>query len=328
MTKIDFVVTWVDGADSAWQAEKARYSHQSSDETLNGDNRYRDMDTFHYWFRAVEAYAPWVNRIFLVTAGHLPSWLDTSHPKLRIVHHAEYIPQAYLPTFNSNVIELNLHRIPDLSEHFVLFNDDFFLNKAVSPEDFFKRDLPRLFAVYRPIIPTKAFNYVEVTNGILLNRYFYDKPAIKRQPWKFFSPGYGKFNLYNALSLFYRGIMGYEQRHVALPSLKSTYAQVWDRVGDQLHLQCLQKFRQPADLNHWAISYWNIESGKFYPQTAKIGKYVPIAEQDQVQQVLEGHRYKMVCINDDESSQDFAAEIAHVRGLLAIKLPQKSAFER
>ena len=49
---------------------------------------------------------------------------------------------AYLPTFNINSIELNLHRIKGLSEHFVFFNDDMFLIDSVRPEDFFKNGFP------------------------------------------------------------------------------------------------------------------------------------------------------------------------------------------
>ena len=52
---IDFVVTWVDGNDPVWQAEKAKYSPDK-----NADNRnvrFRDWDNMQYWFRAVEKFA-------------------------------------------------------------------------------------------------------------------------------------------------------------------------------------------------------------------------------------------------------------------------------
>ena len=113
--KIDFVVLWVDGSDPKWLKEKNKYSDSKIDidDTIA---RYRDMKTFKYWFRAVEKYTPWVNKIHFITWGHVPDWLDTTNPKLNIVNHKDYIPKEYLPTFNSNVIELNLHRIEDLSE--------------------------------------------------------------------------------------------------------------------------------------------------------------------------------------------------------------------
>ena len=64
---IDFVVTWVDGNDPAWQKERIQYR---ADKTTDIDAaRYRDMETLKYWFRAVEKYAPWVNKIHFVTWG-------------------------------------------------------------------------------------------------------------------------------------------------------------------------------------------------------------------------------------------------------------------
>jgi hypothetical protein len=121
------------------------------DEPDAGDDRYRDMRILKYWFRAVEKYAPWVNRIHFVTWGHLPDWLNTQHPKLHIVSHKDYIPEEYLPTFSSHPIELNFHRIPGLSEHFVYFNDDTFLNSTITPDFFFRKGKPCDFLRCAPI---------------------------------------------------------------------------------------------------------------------------------------------------------------------------------
>ena len=124
--KIDFVILWVDGNDPKWKRRRAFFSPEEKD---NGstENRFRDWGLLRYWFRGAECFAPWVNRIFFVTDGQIPPWLNREHPRLRIVSHEEYIPPQYLPTFNSNVIELWLHRIPELAEQFVLFNDDMYL---------------------------------------------------------------------------------------------------------------------------------------------------------------------------------------------------------
>ena len=85
--KIDFVITWVDGSDPVWRKEKNKY--MGIDETEAGETRYRDMGLLKYWFRAVEAYAPWVDQIHFVTWGHLPEWLNTECPKLHIVNHRD-----------------------------------------------------------------------------------------------------------------------------------------------------------------------------------------------------------------------------------------------
>ena len=72
---IDFVVTWVDNGDIEWRRNKALYAGDYSFSN-NGEERYRNWDIFQYWFRAVERYAPWVNKVYLVTCGHYPAWFN------------------------------------------------------------------------------------------------------------------------------------------------------------------------------------------------------------------------------------------------------------
>ena len=87
--------------------------------------------------RSLHLFAPWVRRIHLVTAGQVPAWLDRDHPQIRVVDHRDILPADALPTFNSHAIETALHQVPDLSEHWVYFNDDVFLGRPVRPEIFF-----------------------------------------------------------------------------------------------------------------------------------------------------------------------------------------------
>ena len=132
---IDFVVLWVDGNDPVWQTEKAGFSPEKVTDA-NDDNRYRDWGLMRYWFRAVEKYAPWVRKVHFVTWGHLPSFLNVNSPKLHIVRHEDYMPSEWLPTFSSHSLEMNIHRIPGLAEHFVYFNDDMFLTRPMKKTDF------------------------------------------------------------------------------------------------------------------------------------------------------------------------------------------------
>ena len=138
---IDFVVTWVDSNDPKWQEEFRKYKGI----TTTADQskaRYRDWDFFKYWFRAVEKYAPWVHKVYVITNGKFPDWINPSCDKLALVKHSDYIPEQFLPTFNSRTIEFYMNRIKGLSEHFVYFNDDMYLNAPVSPEYYFRNGLP------------------------------------------------------------------------------------------------------------------------------------------------------------------------------------------
>ena len=153
---IDIVIPWVDENDDKWQAVKNSFSGDNENfETSNV--RFQSWDNLHLWFRAIEECMPWVNRIFLITCGQVPNFLNKNNGKLKLVYHEEYIPKEYLPTFNSNTIEMNVHRIKDLSENFILFSDDVFPLKPIPEEYYFKNNVVCDEAVEN-IITTTSIN--------------------------------------------------------------------------------------------------------------------------------------------------------------------------
>ena len=137
---IDLVYLWVNGNDPKWIEKRNRSIGKTSSAQENCEGRYVDNDELKYSLRSVEMYAPWIRKIFIVTDNQVPAWLDTTNPKIQIVDHTEIIPREYLPCFNSAVIEHHLHRIEGLAEHFLYANDDMYINKPVSPADFFGKD--------------------------------------------------------------------------------------------------------------------------------------------------------------------------------------------
>lgn len=137
---IDLVYLWVDGNDPKWVKKRNAWIGKPTSELENCKGRYADNDELKYSLRSIEKYAPWIRKIFIVTDGQRPRWLDTSNPKIRIVDHTEILPPEAIPCFNSVVIEHHLHRIPGLAEHFLYANDDMFINKPVTPDTFFAQD--------------------------------------------------------------------------------------------------------------------------------------------------------------------------------------------
>ena len=184
--KIDFVMIWVDGSDIEWRKEKNKYAGLP-DEDINGEIRFRDWDNLKYWFRGVEKFAPWVNDVYFVTCGHYPKWLNLNCPKLKFIKHSDYIPEEYLPTFSSHTIELNLHRIEDLSEKFVYFNDDTFITDEVLKEDFFINGLPKR-NIDESVLPgiDKTMSHIYMNNSFVINKYFSKREVIKRDFFKYF----------------------------------------------------------------------------------------------------------------------------------------------
>lgn len=102
------------------------------------EHRFADNDELKYSLRSLEKYAPWIRNVYIVTNGQKPSWLNTSHPKVKLItHEAIFANKSHLPTFSSPAIEVNLHRIKDLSTRFIYFNDDVLLGAPIWPDDFF-----------------------------------------------------------------------------------------------------------------------------------------------------------------------------------------------
>ena len=196
--KIDLVVTWVDGNDPIWLKEKNSYLSPKDDSRFVGaSNRYKDNGLLRYFFRGVEKYMPWINKVYFVTHGHLPKWLNVDNDKLIVVKHSDFIPEDYLPTFNSNTILLNLHRIKGLSEHFIFFNDDMFVVNKCKPNLFFKKGLPRDMAIMNPVVApdTDPFWDMMINNVMVTNKSFNKNKVIKSHPLKWYSPRYGFKNI-------------------------------------------------------------------------------------------------------------------------------------
>jgi hypothetical protein len=149
---VDAVYTWVNGADPAHVAKRARYLPPGGPEhpVSSGRHLFRDNRELLFSLRSLEENAPWVRRVHLVTDNQIPDWLNSASPRLALVDHSQIIPAEFLPTFNSHVIEAYLHRIPGLAEHYIYFNDDFFLTAQTNPEDFFTPNgLPYIFTDWR-----------------------------------------------------------------------------------------------------------------------------------------------------------------------------------
>ncbi|XP_014209728.1 N-acetylglucosamine-1-phosphotransferase subunits alpha/beta [Copidosoma floridanum] len=132
---IDVVYTWVNGSDPLFLDDLQLYVPVTS--ANSAASRFSDKDELRYSLRSLEMYAPWVRKVYVVTNGQIPSWLDMDNPKVSLISHEDIFTNlSHLPTFSSPAIESHIHRIPGLSENFLYLNDDVMLGATVWPEDF------------------------------------------------------------------------------------------------------------------------------------------------------------------------------------------------
>ena len=267
---IDFVITWVDGSDKNWIEKKNKYL--SDDKKIDlSTARFRNWDTLKYWFRSVELYAPWVNKVYFVTCGQKPDWLNEKNPKLVLVNHEDFIDKKYLPTFNSCSIEVNIHKIPNLSEQFVYFNDDMFLNGPVKPTDFFENGRPKESYVLTALNPsdnTASCIYYNCMKYI--NKHFKFKNINK--PYLFTLKN-NEYLLKNISLYRYPFNPGFRTGHLAVSYLKDTFNEAWEKEPELMKAVSSHKFRQSDDVSQWLFEFWQLAKNLPLPRSTNFGKY-------------------------------------------------------
>lgn len=328
--EIDFVITWVDMNDPDWQKDFAKYSNKTVNEK-NGVSvaRFRDYGFLKYWFRGVEKFAPWVRKIHFVTGGQTPDWLDTSNPKINLVNHRDYIPAQFLPTYNSVVIERYLHKIPDLAEHFVYFNDDFYIINTITRERFFRNGLPCDIAVFQ-YNPSWSQWYRRIKNNLtIINRHFDKKEVMKRDHDKWFYPGYGARVRWNYLLKPYRKFITLRTPHNAQPYLKTTFEEVWAAAEKELTETSSNRFRSITDYTPELFRTWQICKGNFEPyNTYNDTKMFPLMIRPrQAADAIFNQRYSLVCLNDNVKIRNYEQVMSNIRRSFEHILPDKSRFE-
>jgi len=135
---VDAVYSWVDGGTPrfAHDLQLARAGTDRSAADVRG-RRFRDNGELRYSMRSLLRFAPWLRRIYLITNGEVPAWLDRHSDRVEVVTHAALFDKpGDLPTFNSNAIEMHLHRIPGLSRKFLYLNDDVFFGRPCTLAEF------------------------------------------------------------------------------------------------------------------------------------------------------------------------------------------------
>jgi hypothetical protein len=323
--EIDFVVLWVDGNDEEWLKDKKIYR-----DNQNEVNRWRNWELMHFWFRGVERFAPWVRKVHFITCGHYPKWLNLNYPKLNFVKHSDYISKEYLPTFNSNVIELNVHKIESLAEKFVLFNDDMFIIRDTKEEDFFKNNLPCDQAILGCIQPADSFEHTTVNNFCIINKHFHKNEIIKNNIFKWFNFSYGIKNFQTLLLLPWSKFSGMNDSHLPISHTKHIFEEVWKVEPSALEQISKRKFRDNESISHWLFRYWRIMKGEFQPQK-RLGKKFEISNDKinnrEIYDYIKSQENKIICINDSIPDVEFELRKKELKDAFELILPNKSKFE-
>lgn len=320
---IDLVYMWVDGNDPVWQAKRNKYVGSSGNQSQEvvGAARWRDNEELRYSLRSVEKYASWINHIYIITDGQHPQWLDTGNPKITIIDHTEIMPEEAMPVFSSSAIESCIYKIPGLSEHFILGNDDTMFTKPTTRQLFFLDD-------GTPIVRLARFNRQKA-----LRRGNYH--GMIRRMQDLIRDDFGK-KIYLA------------PHHNFDAYLRSDYEYCVNNLhSEEWRATSHHRFRSNDDMHRSFVSYYMIASG--HAILRKVGRYNNIEgvfnhikafltnrfgnDSHCIHMYYKNYPAKlqkynpiMICTNDSERAKE--EDGPRMKKFLEELFPQKSSFEK
>ena len=313
---IDAVYTWVDGTDEEWQRLKASAQTDQSGDSLIQDAlaaaRFADHDELRYSLRSIEQYAPWIRKIWIVTNGQVPTWLDTENPNVQVVSHEEIWPTPEgLPNFNSHAIEACLHRIEGLAEHYLYFNDDMILGRPVSPSRFFHGNGVSKFFYSRALVDFCDISEEDNASTIAAKNA---REAMKSQGGS------------TASRKFF---------HTPSPLRRSVTERLEKTYPELFAVTRRAQFREQTDVAVAGSFYFNVAGAMGAAVPARIGyDYIDPAIEDgrrRMLRVIAKHDKDTICVNDgstDETDEQRIETDLFIRKSLEEFLPVASRFEK
>ena len=309
---IDLVYLWVDGNDPKWQAKRNAFLERKVENSLSSFNgRYVNNDELKYSLRSVERYAPWIRKIFIVTDDQTPEWLDIENPKIKIIDHKEILPAESLPCFNSNVLEHFLYKISNLSEYFILSNDDTFFNKIVSPTTFFGKD---------------GYPIIRLTRKPFRRFRWFLREQIFKKPHKLYSKA-----LFNAAELvkqkfgfFYNGL----PHHNIDSYLKSDCIRVAEQIfKNEIDHTKMNHIRNANDVQRIVYSYVALAEKRGHLRYVSNDESLHIhIQKDRHFEKLKKFNPTFFCMNDTEYADD--NDRMKLKVWLSTRFTEKSEFEK
>lgn len=292
---MDVVITYVNGLDPVWQSDYAKYTN-----TPILQKRFRDWGTLKYLFRGIAKNMPFIREVHLVVSGEsqVPEWVNRD--EVNVVLHRDIIPAEFLPTFNCNPIEMHLHRIADLDEEFLYFNDDMYPLRPCKPTDFF-RDGKGVIGMTRHLF------IVDMFKQICRNSHRVAHRALGRRP----------------SCLFLR------PQHICSPMLKSVCEELYAKVEPEIR-ESITITRTGDNLNQYLfLDYMYLKGLIINERISKKHFSVGVVSTNKLYKFVTRPTRNMTCVNDVQIKEERYDELrATLLDAFEQALPDKSKFER
>lgn len=311
----DIIVTYLNPRDEKWQQDYNYWKDKeikekktkASNRQAFGVERTREWDTFKYWFRGIEKNCPWVNNVFLIVQNerHIPKWINRNHPKLKIIYHEDYIPSELLPTFNAMTIGLYISNIKELSDNYIMSDDDYYFLNPIKEEHFFRNGIPVhkdnkiQYGLYKGnylLGSDRVFFHILNNDLILETKYMKEKVK------------YGVYHLPEAR------VKSFEQKIIS------------ENEKEIKSHQSYSKFRHQTNLCSYMYSdLLKICNKAILEDPYKNSAYCTLKSTTSFEEYKDKD---MVCFNDTEQLDDYDITKERFIEFLNKKFPKKSSYEK
>ena len=285
-------------------------------EEVTNDIRSSYNHELQYSLRSIDLYAPWVNKIYILTdyPKTYPSWIKNDTNKIIMIDTTETFPHpSYLPNSNSNAIESTIPNINNLSEHYIYFCDDIFLGKKTKYTDFFTYDGKAIVDKY--VLETSPI-LIDENNNINNIKY----PPSNCRMYK----------------------------HIPIPQVKSSVQEFYEEYSDYIHWVRMTKNRKNKGFDVCQSNGLNTPCQQIHYPICKYmysqNKAILIDNDNSKKAIFVKNKYNNLnyalnrivvikpmffCINDDQIDVSKRAEaINTVLQFFEVYFPNKPEFEK
>ena len=302
MKDIDLVITYLNNNDKKWQRDYKTYSKIEKKKYNPFDVRFRDWNNFKYVLRSIANYMSFIKNLYIVVSdeSQIPEYVNTDTTK--IIFHKDIIPEKYLPTFNSNTIELFIYKIPKLSENFLYTNDDIFITNNISVNDFYDNEMnPKIDVFEKRITRNNVYiNSLRNTQELVLNEH--------------------NITFKSNLSLL-------RSNHSINPMKKSMWEYYWDKYKNEMS-NSITRFRDKSNITQELSNYHFFikDKNNVTKRNTRYFSFINSTTYD-LENLINDKNITAICINDN-GVIDFDIYKTEVNVILERKYPNKCIYEK
>ena len=253
MEKIDAVITWVDGSEPNYKIKLEE--NLKNKKIIN--RQYTQANEIDFCVASIIKFAPFVRKIFIVTDKQKPKFSGIRHmvslEKIEIIDHEEIFRDNLdcMPSFNIRSIDALLFKVKNLSDKFIYFNDDMFLIKETTKEDWFKDNKAVLTGSWAKTYNKQLIKTISHKIKNLLNI----RPS------------------FNAAQSKAANIVGFHNRyfksfHCGRPQIKSVIKDFYDKNPQRLTNQIRYKFRDGRQYMPYSLCWHLLIKENLYVESS------------------------------------------------------------